>query len=251
MYKLRDIVNELLIEIGEGQTNKFSRFYQFGLSFLRRTNFNTTGFPKIVELVINSNDTADLPYDYARYTRIALCYNGELYCLGENNALCLNKSYNECGEPVAHSQTSQAFNYQNTYVNGGLVADNFTNGEFMGRMFGIGGDNNCFGYYRIDKNSGQIQFSNLVQSGTVIMEYLADVSAIDGDFDVHPFAVEALKDWMMWKYKQRSSKPLGEQQLAEKNFNDSNRLMRMMVLGSTKEEWIAGFASGNMAAPKM
>lgn len=255
MYTLSDIVNEFLVENGDGQTNKFARFYQFGLSFLRRTNFNTSGFPKVVELHIHSNDTANLPNDYVRYTRIALCSNGRLFSLGQDDNLCLNKAYNDCGQQIAQGNTTN--NLGGTGIIGAgflgfpMVADHFTNGEFMGRMFGIGGDNNCFGYYRIDKPSNKILFRDLAQSCTVVLEYLADVSAIDGDFEVHPFAIEALKDWIQWKYKQRSSKPLGEQQLAQQNFNESNRLMRMMFLSSTKDEWIAAFATGNQASPKM
>lgn len=252
-YTLKEIVSEYLIEIGETQENKFARCYQYGLSFLRRANFNTTGFPKVVELTMNSNDTADLPADYLRYTRIALCLEGRLYCLGLDDTLCLNKSYNDCGVPQGHSQNSDLNNnlLGVPLFAGTMMADNFTNGEFMGRLFGIGGDNNCFGYYRIDQTTNQIQFGNLSTDATIILEYLADVSAVNGDFPVHPFAIEALKDWIQWKYKERSSRPLGEQAMARENFNNSNRLMRMMFMNSTKEEWVAAFASGNMAAPKM
>lgn len=237
-YKLKDIVSEYLIEIGEGQNNKFARFYQYGLSFLRKTNFNTTGFPKVVELTINSNDTADLPADYVSYTRIALSSGGRLYSLGRDESISVG--VDEEGDSASPG-----------YVGSPLIADNYVNGEMVGRLFGVGGDNNCYGYYRIDKTNNQIQFRDLLQTSDVILEYLADVSVSDGDFDVHPFMIEALKDWMQWKYKQRSSRPLGEQQVAEQNFNNSNRLMRMMFNSSTKEEWVAAFASGNLAAPKM
>lgn len=258
MYTLSDIVNEFMVEIGEGQSNKFARLYQYGVSFLRKINFTTSGYPKVVELIINPNDTADLPLDYVQYTRIALCCGGRLYSLGLDESLCLNKLYNNCGVPIAHSGTTTNINDSlpfvegNVFIGNPLIADNFVNGEFVGRMFGVGADNNAYGYYRIDPASHQILFANLAQESSVILEYLPDVAVqSDGDFAVHPFMVEALKDWMHWKYKQRSSKPLGEQQLAEQNFKDSNRLMRMMFNSSTKEEWIAAFASGNMAAPKL
>lgn len=253
-YTLSSIVDELLIELGESQTNKAARFYQLGLSFLRKTHFNTDGVPKVVELVINDNDTANLPSDYVRYTRIALCCGGRLYSLGIDNTLCLNKSYNDCGVPIGHSNqfnSNTNLDIAQGFYTGPFIADNFVNGEFVGRMFGIGADNNCNGYYRIDTENNQILFANLAQTSSVILEYLADVSAVDEDFQVHPFAVEALKDWMHWKYKQRCNKPLGEQQLAREDFYNSNRLMRMMFNSSTNDEWVAAFASGNQASPKM
>ena len=101
-YKLSEIVEEKLIEMGEGQSNKFSRFYQFGLSFLRQKNLTTTGFPKIIELTISSVDTAPLPLDYLQYTRIGLCVNGIIYSLGRNENLCLNPLFDSCGNPIAH-----------------------------------------------------------------------------------------------------------------------------------------------------
>lgn len=247
-YKLTDIVNELMIEIGEGQTNKFGRFFQLGVSGLRQMNLNTTGFPKITELTIGDNDTADLPNDYINYTRIALCINGVLWSLGNNPNLCLVPEYDDCGNPVAGTNTA---NTEFGYMVNPFIADNYRNGSLAGRMFGIGGDNNMLGYYRIDMNTRKILFSNLTRNYTVVLEYISDISAVDGDFEVHPFCVEALKDWMFWMYKSRSSKPLGEQQLAKENWMRSNRNMRMMFASRTKEDWVAAFQSGNNAAPKM
>jgi hypothetical protein len=264
-YTLSDIVNELLIELGMGQNNQFARFYQFGLSYLRRVNMDTSGFPKIVELDINSNDTADLPSDYIQYSKIALCVNGRLISLGLNNNLCLDKNYDDCGNVATCSSCgsancncgSSSTTFTNTF--GGALgqgnpmafADTTRNGESLGRMFGIGSDNNLIGQFRIDKNSNQIKLSGLCHTATVVMEYLADVNAQDGDFEVHLYMIEAIKDWMAWKYKQRSSKPLGEQQMAHEDFKRSHRLMQQRFASSTLQEFIEAFQSGNSAIPKM
>lgn len=248
-YVLSNIVEELLVEIGEGQAgNRFARFYQYGLSFLRQKHFTTTGAPKVVSLDISSVDTANLPIDYVQYTRIGLCINGEIVSLGLNNNICLDKTYDNCGNEIKSTNSSLScfggFGYDR-------FSDHYRNGENMGRFFGAGSDNNSLGYYRIDKASGQIKFSQLSQKGNVVLEYLADVNSLDGDFEVHPFMVEALKDWMFWKYKQRSSKTLGEQQLARDDYKKSYYLMQAMFSSGTKDEWIAVFQSGNQASPKM
>ena len=153
-----------MAEEGHGQVNRFARYYQFGVSFLRRTNFNTSGYPKVKELTINPNDTADLPCDYVRYTRIALCIDGQLICLGLDESMCLNRNYNACGVPVSHydnNNNSLSALTGAAFTGNALIADNFVNGEFVGRMFGIGADNNSLGYYRIDPQHRQIQFSAL------------------------------------------------------------------------------------------
>jgi len=63
-YTLSNIVNELLIEVGEGSANKFARLYQLGTACLREQNMDLSGIPKVVNLTVNDNDTADLPSDY-------------------------------------------------------------------------------------------------------------------------------------------------------------------------------------------
>ena len=251
-YTLTQIVNELMIEMGEGQTNKFARFYQLGVAALREFNLDTTGVPKPIVLDINDDDTADLPLDYLQYIRIGICVNGEIICLGRNDALCINKLYDNCNDSVAHLTVTQ-FGYPNGYLSGYLYGrPNYRNGEFQGGLFGIGADNNCLGYYRINKETNQIVFSQLTcRREAIIMEYMSDIDSINEDFEVHPFCIAALKDYIFWKVKQRSSKPLGEQQMANRDYINSSRLMRMRFASATKEEWISAFRSGIKASPKL
>ena len=250
-YKLDSIITEYLIEIGENQSNKHARFRQFGVNFLRRTNLDTSGFPRIVELKINDNDTADLPEDYVNYTKIALSSGGKLISLGVNNSIALGKQYDSCGRPVSNAPALSASMSVGILASPLMVADNYRNGEFVGRLFGLSSDFNTLGEYRIDKAANQIKFSGLARTVDIVLEYLSDLSAIDGDFDVHAFAIEALKDYMAWQYKVRSSKPLGEQQMAHELFKISNRNMKHRFMSSTLEEWKSGTEFGNQQTPKM
>lgn len=247
-YTLTSVITEYLIEIGASQSNLFPRYYQFGVNFLRSKHFDTFGVPQIVELTINDNDTADLPLDYVQYTKIALCVNGKLFSLGLNNSICLDKSYNDCGEPVA---SSTSVGYSGFGLSPLFTGDHFRNGEFLGKMYGLSSDNNCLGEYRIDKEYGQIKFSGLTSTSTVVLEYLNDPDAVDGEFSVHPFCLEALKDSLAHQYKVRSNKPLGEQQMAHNLAKISNRNMKHRFMSSTLAEWEAAFQSGNQQTPKM
>ncbi len=251
-YTLTDIVNEYLVDIGAGQSNLFGRLYNYGVGFLRKKHFDVTGFPKIIELDIDSNDTAPLPIDYVNYMRIALCTNGRLISLGQNPNICLNQTYDECGNAIS-SQTNTNSNNLGTFgiLGRPLIADNFRNGEFVGRLFGIGGEGNSIGEFRIDKTNAQIQFSGLLQTSSIILEYMSDVNVQNGDFEVHPFAIDALKMWIRYQYKMNADKPGGEQELAWKYFKIQNTLMKKRFGNSTLADWQAAFRSGDMAAPKM
>ncbi len=257
MYTLSDIINEKLVELGESQSNKFARFYQFGVSFMRKAKYNTTGFPAIKELTINDNDTADLPLGYVNYMKISLCIDGRLFPLSPDSNLCLNPLYDNCGNPIAHPEVPSIGTVfgavPDSVVSAGynFIADNYRNGENMGRQFGIGSDNNLLGYFRINENTNQILFSGLNRTATVVLEYLSDIEAVDGDYIVHPFCIEACKAYIFWQYKANSSKPLGEQQMAHETFKNENRLMRQMFKSSTLQEWNQSFEAGNSQTPKL
>jgi len=162
----------------------------------------------------------------------------------------LVNSYDDCGNIIAPTSTDGLayWAYQTT---ADRAADHYRNGESMGRFFGAGGDNNCLGYYKIDAATSQIRFSQLAQRVGIVLEYLADINAVDQDFEVHPFCIEALKDYIFWKYKLRSNKPLGETDMAHDIYKKSYNLMQRMFRSNTADEWISAFQSGNFATPKM
>ena len=246
-YFLTDIVNEILIEIGEAQSNKFARFYQFGVACLREQNMDLSGVPIVAELTISSTDTVDLPVDYLNYTRIALCgRDGQLHSLGRNNNLCLCKTYTDCGDlTLPDADTSE-------FIEGGLAGDNIRNGEVMGRFFGIGGGNNANGSYRFDLLNGRIVLGNMAAGfDSVVLEYLSDIELAGNDFVVHPFLIETVKDWIYWKSIARDrNRNDNEKQRAMIDFQKSERLARIRFNSRTGEEWLAAFRHGNQAAVK-
>lgn len=253
-YLLKDIVNELLIELGEGQSNKYARFYQLGVACLREQNMDLSGVPQVAQLTINSNDTVDLPCGFINYTRIALCgRDGQLHSLGRNDNLCLDKMYDDCGNPISHESSTG----QDTTLSGGIIStdyldDNIRNGELMGRFFGIGGGNNANGYYRFDMNSSQILLSSF-PAGTsyIVLEYLTDIEASGDDFVVHPFLIETVKNWMYWKYIARDrNRNASEKEMAMIDFQKAERISRIRFNSRTADEWLSAFRHGNQAAVK-
>ncbi len=275
-YNLTAIVSELMIEMGQSQNNQQARMYQLGMACLREQNMDLSGFPKIVSLVPNANDTVDLPSDYLNYTRIAICGpDGVLHSLGRNDNLCLDKNYTACGVP-SNQNNSGSLNTQATTTgvnnlngNNGLQNtfwaavdnwdDNYRNGELMGRFFGIGGGNNANGYYRIDIPNGQILLAggwawtanNNGIMPTIVLEYLADIEASGNDYIVHPFLIETVKDYIFWKLIARDrNRNANEKQMAMIDYQKSERLSRIRFNSRTLENWAEAFRFGNKAAVK-
>lgn len=258
-YTVDEIISEYVSDRGEND-NKRKRFYGLAVKGLRRFTMQTSGVPKVVELFIDHADFATLPTDYMQYTKIALSCNGVLYSLGLNNSMSLHRKYNACGKPIPAIncncnngvQCNCGANFGYGWYNGSgwgtfpelAYADTMRNGEFMGRMFGIGSDNNVNGYYRIDKNANQILFGGLCRTSTVILEYVSDITMVDGDFPVHPYCIEALHAYIRWQLNPDNVN-------AERIFKDEAKAMRLLFGKFTIQEWEAAIQSGNTQAPKL
>ncbi len=255
-YTLDTIVKEYIIEIGDDAMNRYAKFYQFGINFLRENNMDCGGIPKIVDLPVNVTDTIDLPIDYLQYTRIAICgKDGKLHSLGRNNNLCLSKHYDNCRNPIAHvggqqTATSPGFGiWGNGFAS---TADHIRNGEITGSFFGIGGGNNANGYYRIDTAAGQIKLGNLLcHTHSIILEYISDINAENNDYSVHPFIIEALKSSIAFQNLKRSSNAsLGAISEAERRLWRDEKTAQRRFNATTNNEWLESFRSGNFASPK-
>ena len=256
-YTLKNIIQEYLIEIGDSQFNKYPRYYQLGVSALRELNMNASSVMKSIDMPIKVNSTCDLPLDYLMYSKIGLVgSDGCIHSLGQNDCQSFLQSYTDCGEPqklilepTVATSTASPFGGVSTLNNYG---NNYRNGEFMGRMFGINGGLNGYGNFRIDRENQLILVSNLaIGTLSVAMEYMADVSLSDGDFEVHPYIIESIKAYVYWKAIQRDrGRGNGEKQIAERDYNNAARWAKNRYTSSTIQEWKEAFRSGNSAAVK-
>ena len=253
MYTLSDVCNELLIEIGESQPNKFARMYQIGLSGLREINTDVNGIIKIIELTINSNDTVDLPDDFMQYSKIGVYgSDGRIHSLGLDNSLSLNKVYSNCGVPIKHNEfpTLDEFTMFNNgfYPFFGVVGNPLINGG----LFGLGGGQNGYGYFRFDRQSNQLLLSNLhIDNYKIVMEYVADVNSSEGDFQVHPFIIQTIKDWILWKWivNDRNFSSAEKQNRSHIYYN-SRRLSNNRYGSHTIQEWSEALRKSNTATTR-
>jgi hypothetical protein len=208
-YTLDSVVREYINETDNDQLNGYDRFFAIAKSGLRQINQNASGVPRIVDLTIDQNTiTAPLPEDYISYTGIFMCIDEQLYPLGLNNRICLNRSTDNCGNPegrldfpipaqngtLASGETATGIWWRT-----GLDSIKFRNGQSYGGYFGTTGGDNRLGYYRIDEEMGLIQFSNLISYQNLVIEYIADIQQVDGKYVLPMQTKEALKAWIAWK----------------------------------------------------
>lgn len=223
------LVREMLIETGESTLHKYARYLQYIISGLREFNLDTSGIPKAVLLTVNSNNTVDLPSDYIAYIRIATCGDdGNLHHLGHNPKMCYLET-DDCGDLKKATGTGEG---SFSDAEGGHLR----NDEAIGRYFGVGGGNNANGYFRIRPRDGYIELQGFDDS-TVWLEYLADIERNEeGEFKIHPYLVEALKDWIQWKVIQRNIRmPANAKILAKQDYRNSRDIAKRRFSSFTIE----------------
>jgi len=247
---LDQLIREYIIEKGEDSENKYWRYLQLGKSSLRELDMDVSGVRSTAYLEVSDNDTAPLPSNYINYYRIAACdRQGNLQSLAFNPNMCLNHTFDDCGNPIKSQEQEgiQEFfgfpTYQ-TYTN------SFVNGEFVGKFFGIGGGNSIYGTFRIDKANNVIQFGGL-RTTHLVLEYLANMNDIDENFEIHPYIYECLKNRIDWRLKAFDTKiSLGEKQLSEQIYWKSHILAKKRYSSDRLKDWYDAVRKNNVATYK-
>ncbi len=257
-HTLESVCKEWLIEAGHSNMNRFAKIYQIATSSLREINMDSTGVASVAILDANTTDSINLPPDFVGLIRMAIVdFNGNLQSLGQNDNIALPRWFNACGDPVKLVPTAGINDLTGVGVQpffNGLqgYADNFRNAEAVGRMFGVGGGNNVYGTFIIDRAKGTVVFGHLLTNiHQVVLEYLSDISVVDGKYMVHPFMISTIKAYISWMdINDNDRKGLGEKQIKEKQYYNAERKMRSRFQAHTIEDWLMAFRFANKAAVK-
>lgn len=256
-HSLDSIVRETMIDMGETNQNRYARIYNYAVGGLRELRMDVSGMPTTIEIELSNTDSVNLPNDFVSLIRVAVCDgSGNLRSLGLNENMCLPRSADSCGNPITCSSSSiqnlgDVYNF-GVYFNGiEGYADNWRNGECMGRMFGLGGGNNEIGSYRVDWERGTINFGHLISGATsIVLEYLSNMSSVNGDYNIHPFMVEALKSWIKWKAIEWKGNNVSADQNAERKYYLAEKQCKRRFNNHDIQSWLQALRFSNKAAPK-
>ncbi len=250
--ELEKVVREFLIETGRTE-HRFVQALQLGIACLRELHYDIMGVPVIKELTVSEIDTVDLPNDYLNYIRIGVTdSHGFFREIGVNDGIALNRTLNDCGKRISRKKStddSSSSDYNIGNVEYSSV--HYTNGENVGRYFGLGGGNNINGGFKIDKNYQQIQLDRYQGGATITLEYLADPNKTDGEFTVHPFAIETIKAWIDWKLTENNANiGAGVSERKRQLYGGNKKLLRSRMSSKSVQDLLQAFRKGNKASPK-
>lgn len=226
MRKLKDIVEEYMREEERLDDAYYFLYLDYAISGLRDLHYDVSGVIKQAKITVNtSNNTVNLPPDLIKLIGVSAFDGSKLVALSRNNNIF--KNLDDCGNPTGSSNSlgtgnSDLFGFPSS-------ARHFRDGSVIGAFYGLGSTSN-FGEYRYNKEYNRIELSTYTAISHLIVEYLADVSQINGEFIVHEYLVEPIKNWIDWVSKRRKNiVSAGEKQLLEDQYTRSKRKARIRL----------------------
>ena len=168
--------------------------------------------------------------------------------LGHNPDLCKPRYADECGN-ITHKPSTVGYQGNGVYIDN--IASHYRNGEIVGRFYGEGGGYNANGQYVLDKERGVLQLSSVLAE-EIVLEYVADVTKIDGNFVVHPYIIETVKAYMAWaSIRRKRGESAQEKELARRDYYNERRVAGLRFNSFTMEEAKATIRKAFKLSPKL
>lgn len=262
-YKNLDYcVNTVLAELNDYSTTNYQKYLQLAIRGYRQLRLFTLPSIKVEYLTVNTdNNTVDLPYDFVDYTKVGLCRGGTVVTLSLNESLCLPRATCKCGDSLSSVLNSTGtpdesilqnfFSVQGSAFNYGyFFASHFRNGQYVGEMYGMGGGFNE-AYFRIDKQRHQIAFSDAIQGGEIVLEYISNGIEADGSAVIPVQAVETVIAYIHWQRLWHNPKvPMNEKILKKENYIEEETMLRHFEFAPTIDEIMDTFYASYKSSPK-
>lgn len=194
------IVKSALADYGEGTTHKYDQFLHWALEALKDFHMDSAKEIKTTVLEMNSYNAIDFPSDFIDWCKVGIQVGDKIKTFGVNDKIAMHFDTTDCDTPARNSEGDCNSLPSNCDSCGGYWFNNFVNedGEILGRMFGIGGGENCLGYFRINKERRQILFDSSVTQTNIYLEYISTGFNPCEETVVNQYASKLIKFYIHW-----------------------------------------------------
>ena len=222
---LKDLINNFDIAyVGEGKI--IPKLKRTDISFhaqraLQELSYDTLKSTKSQELVVPSSLSMKLPHDYVNYVKLSVHDGGGSEKLLIPTRVSSNPDrvledadrnflYDSTGTLLHANESSVLTKFKEADLPGSNINDiehfDYYNIDIDGRRYGIEPEYaQGNGYYFIDELAGKIYFSSNLSGETVIIKYISDGVATEGEMKVHKFAEEAVYKYIAYAVVSTSS----------------------------------------------
>lgn len=236
---LSSFIEEYLFSIEEGDYHKYLKKQKALLlakQGIRSMAGKVTGVMKSLLLDVNSVGFVSWPSDFVRYTKIGyLNASNQIVMLTRKDNINIASEYMTSGSNIMYDadgiELLDRTTTLKTRFNGpaDVIENVFWNIHHDGHTyhrFGLPGNKNSKGYYRIDEQYG-IELSSDYIGSQIILEYLGD-STMASDPMIPIEAEDALRSWIYWQaIVSKANVPEYHKQMARRtHYNDRRVAIR-------------------------
>lgn len=191
------VVRSYLMDIGAGM-ERYEQAKHWVLEGYRDFHFDLAQEIKTAYLTLTPWKAVELPIDYVDFVMIGVNINGDIRVFTNDERIALPDEAIIDGDPDAATEegdlpletTGQRIHFYN--VN--------SRGEDAGQLYGLLVKNNGVGYYKINSERREIQFSPHVKGDTTIyLEYISDGINPCEKTVVNIYAAKLLKLYAHWQ----------------------------------------------------
>lgn len=249
---LDELVRDYMLEEERDSLHKYPYYLKYAIKGLRELTFDVSGAPKRLQLDVDtSTNTVRLPSDFIKEINVGVIVQGQYIMLGRNDNVI--KKITDCGNVATNqnntfetvTETAGSYGIANTWH------QHYRNGEVIGAYYGVGGQQSL-GQFYINYEEGRIEFSTITSQAEIVLEYISDISSVDGDFRVHPYLEEPILNYIDWVSKRRKLKQygMGTINALQAKYVDSKIWAAVRIGASSKEEIKATTKKNFTLAPK-
>lgn len=179
---------------------RFEQFKHFAIEGLRELHMDLLQEVKTVKLPLTSWKAIELPVDFVDWAILGVVVNNSIQCFTNDERISLfREDADEDGvidalvAPVEHpvgDVLGDRLYFLNQYN---------SNGEYTGQLYGLTVKDNGQGYYKMNKERREIQFSPNIDGSTMIyMEYISDGYNPQVSTVVNVYAAKLVKLYIHW-----------------------------------------------------
>lgn len=183
MFKNLDyIVKNVLSERNITNDNEYYRVLQLAVNVARELNFMLPHNIKTERIEYdNTKGYIDLPGDCLAYLKVGVVHCGKLKLLGLNNEMAFRKpDVIVCCDTVVLPEEQC------------VTFSNYEYGDTFGAIYGYGSGENLWGEYRENRQTNRLEFSSLLDTDEIYLEYRSNSIQADGTCLIPEEAVEFL-----------------------------------------------------------
>jgi hypothetical protein len=259
-YTILSVAKTVAEDREEHGTHKLASYIQWAKKGYRRLNEDTLQQVRTTKLAMNAYNAVDLDEidDFVDWTKVGVQYGDKVFAMGQEDDIALYHNETDCG--VLEKNPHRA-SYDD-HINGTNL-DPYMPNYFYG-YYGLdvppGLDaNNCFqtsygppykGYFRVNKERNQLQFSSNVNVTEVYIEYISDGTCCDGATKIDSRCFDYLVLFTHYEsIRNRRDVPIAEKQRMEGElFYELNRLKKI-INPITKEDLVNAVRKGYRMDP--